>query len=380
MRAPSFVLAVAVALAALGFALWSSKDDGTARRDGGRDEVVQRADDGDAAARAEDDDAGQRLPVVDDVGATTTPDATPDGIGVRTEVPRVQPGDLVMMPFRGEALIQREDDRPRPVTVGTLSMEVWLRGGVESIEAPVANGRFEAEIPSTARVKLTAGTFDGERVRFPGLERPFEPSEDDHAIVGIPFPTNVLRVVDGGQRSPVTGVRIRRAANETAPLLAGQVDEGEIVVDDGVAPVILPWIDSPSPVHLRVTAPGYAPATVLVDPSTESDKEVALWPSADLVVRVTGEGRDMLRALVLLREEGGKRTPIAGMFRPNDPGVKRDGTQIVFDLKGVAGLPHRIIAKGYNGKGRTIDLAETRVQLGPGAARDVRLSVPAPPR
>jgi hypothetical protein len=372
MRAPLFVLAATAALTAVGVALWLSSSD---REHGNTDrEDVVVARDGDASrdeGRAET--VGPRtLPAVavPDDAENTSPDE-----GSRRTYESIHVDEVALQAFRGAALIHREGERPEPVSNGTLSMEIWTRGERETVEASILEGRFEVEIPRAARVRLTGGLFEGERVRFRGLRTPFDPSEEDHAIVGVPYPLNVLRVVDGGQGSALTGVRVRRTDDESAALLADVVDEGEVLIADGVAPVILPWIESSAPVRLRVSAPGYAAANVMVDPNVAGDREVRLWPSSDLTVRVTGAGRDKLRALVLFREETGGVRPVAGMFAPSDPGVTKELDALVFDVKGVAGLPHRIVAKGYDGKGRTVDLAETRIVLGPGEARAVTLRI-----
>jgi hypothetical protein len=147
------------------------------------------------------------------------------------------------------------------------------------------------------------------------------------------------------------------------------------VIDRATAPIVLPWMNAQGPIWLRVSAPGYAASNVLIDPNRASEKEIALWPPADLTVRITGPGRTQLRAIVLFLERATGRRAEAAIFTRSLPGVVEDADSITFPVVGLPGAPHRIVAKGYDGRGRAVDLGETRVELGANESREVVLRV-----
>jgi hypothetical protein len=151
--------------------------------------------------------------------------------------------------------------------------------------------------------------------------------------------------------------------------LRGQAADEAVVLEGGSSPVDLPWIESRTPLWLRVGADGYAPATVRVDPLEERTREVRLWPAADLLVRVTGDGREALRMISIFHEDPEGRVIAGGVIERRAAGVSSDGAAWVFDLEGVPGLPTRIEAKGVDLKARPVDLAETNVGLQPGERR-----------
>ncbi|MGD2016621.1 MAG: hypothetical protein PVJ89_00780 [Planctomycetota bacterium] len=272
-------------------------------------------------------------------------------------------------PFEGEALLQVGDALPSQVRTGSFTLEVLEQAQVERVQVPVTGSRFEVQVPERARLRLVGGVFNGQRVRFPGLGTAFAPADSAHALVGVPFPLNRLVVLDGPSGAGLGDVRITRAPAMNPVTLRGQAADEAVVLEGGSSPVDLPWIESRTPLWLRVGADGYAPATVRVDPLEERTREVRLWPAADLLVRVTGDGREALRMISIFHEDPEGRVIAGGVIERRAAGVSSDGAAWVFDLEGVPGLPTRIEAKGVDLKARPVDLAETNVGLQPGERR-----------
>ncbi|MEM9798766.1 MAG: hypothetical protein AAGA20_00485 [Planctomycetota bacterium] len=357
MRASGLLLAAAVAAAGSAALLWQSRTTPAPER---QHEIGR--------ARPE----SPRPPEPQDEVPLAAPAPEADEPTPTVAAPRVTYArDSVMQRFGGYAMLQREGGPPIEAATGRIDFETVIRGQRDLVRADVLRGRFDVEIPAVAFVDVASATLEGNRVRFPSIPPQYDPDESDVVLVGVPFPESVLRVVDGGQRSALGSVTVRRASGPSAPL----DDAGEVVVREASAPVVLPWIETAVPVWLSVSAPGYAATNVLVDPTVAGDREVALWPSASLTVRVTGVGRSRLRTLVLFREESDERTPVAAMLEPEHGDARGVSGALVFEIPGVAALPHRILAKGVDGVGRTVDLAETRVELEPGQQRDVALRI-----
>ncbi|MEM9379447.1 MAG: hypothetical protein AAGB93_05800 [Planctomycetota bacterium] len=374
MRTVALALVAIAGIAALLAMLLVSTDEPAERKDVDAPVVVDRRDvTSTEVTQSSDETDRAELPqpaVEPEPEAARAPSPAPVAPAL---APRAE--DLRMSPFRGSVLLQRDGDPPVGVSLGSMTYDVLLRGRRESFEVEIAGGRFEAEVPSIARVLLTGGVFDGETVRFPGLEGPFDPTDDDQVLVGSPFPRIVLRVVDGGQRSPLSDVTVRIADSSTAALLQDEPDDGRVHVSGAASPVALPWLSSEGATWLRVSAPGYAAATVMVQRERATEKEVELWPPADLEVRVTGPGRTRLRAVVLLMESSEERRGQSAVFSRTRAGVMEDAEAIVFPVRGISAGPYEVVAKGYDGAGRAVNLAGKRIELGANEARTLDLHV-----
>ncbi|MEM6567314.1 MAG: hypothetical protein AAF957_02825 [Planctomycetota bacterium] len=377
MRTMALALVAIAGIAALLATLLVSDDDAPQPGDGGTPQIIDRRDAPSVEATDDGDENDEPEPVPalpeTDPGTDATPTDAREPSSPTAPVARAE--DLRMSPFRGSVMLQREGDRPVGVALGSMSYDVLLRGRRESFEVDISGGRFETQVPSVARIVLTGGVLDGETVRFPGLEAPFDPTEDDQVIVGAPFARIVLRVVDGGQRSPLTDVTVRVAGSSTAALLADEPDDGRVHVSGKASPVVLPWLPNEGATWLRVSAPGYAAATVMVQRERASEKEIELWPPSDLEVRVTGPGRTRLRAVVLLMESTEERQGQSAVFSKTRPGVLEDADAIVFPIRGLSAGPYEVVAKGYDGAGRAMDLTGKRIELGANEARTLELYV-----
>lgn len=268
--------------------------------------------------------------------------------------------------FDGEALLQIGDAVPSPVKVGSFELEVLTRGASQPVEVEIQGGRFSVQIPERSRIRLKGGLFNGQRVRFPGLGAAFAPVDSAYALVGTPFPLNRLTVLDGPSGAHLSSLRITLAAGQSPVTLRGQADGEEVLVEDASSPIDLPWIEARTPVWLRVQADGYAPMTVWVDPQQERSRELSLWSSADLLVRVTGDGREALKTLTLFHDAGEGRTIAGGVIERRAPGVGSDGEAWAFDLVGLPALPTRVMARGIDLKARPIDLASSKISMEPG--------------
>ena len=282
--------------------------------------------------------------------------------------------------FHGQALLQRDGETPRAAALGSIEFDVIHRGRRDSMSAKVQAGRFDVRIPEVGRVRILGGTLEGQAVRFPGAETLFDPGDDDYVLVGVPVPASVLDALDALSGAPLAGVTVRRGDDATAPRLVVASPEATnpdpappALVENATSPITLPWLDAPHAIWLHLDKEGYAPAAVLVEPNREARREVRLWPEASLTVRVAGPGREWLHALVLLREEGDGRTPHAATFSVTAPGVRREADAIVFEIEGLAALPHRVEAKGYDGQGHaTGPRRARRARPGRGSAHHAR--------
>jgi hypothetical protein len=330
------------------------------------------------------------LPPENGEGPESTPDPGPAGDGtIRPVASDVEPAgsgagrvsspmaipDGPVRSFHGAALIQHEGELVREAAAGTIELDLLHRGARKRVVATVSGGRFAIDVPVAARLLLVGGRFEDQDVHFEAPRGPFDPTDDDYALIGMVTRRFELDVRDGGQGSPVAGVTVRRAEDATSAVLGDEGGPaGELVLEGATSPVWLPHIDAKRPVWLSVSAPGYAPTHVLVDPRKSGEKVVNLWPSADLTVRVTGAERGRLRMLVLTRDEGSGRTPHAGAFGVADPAVQSGPGEVLFPIRGLAAIPHTIQAKGYDPRGVTVDLGEpVRVDLGPGDSRTIEV-------
>lgn len=302
-------------------------------------------------------------------GDSTATTAEPQGRSTGEVPPTVQR----LRTFEGEALLQVDGAIPSPVKTGTFELELLARGSSETAEVEVLGGRFHLEIPERSRVRLKGGVFNGQRVRFEGLEIAFTPVDSPYVLVGSPFPLNRLLVRDGPTGAHLSGLRVTRAPQMSPVTLRGQSDDEELVLEDASSPIDLPWIPSRTPIWLRVAADGYAPMTAWVDPTQEQTKELLLWPEAALTVRVTGEGREALKALALFHDAGEGRTIAGGVIERRSKGVTSNGAEWVFDLVGLPALPTEVIAKGLDLKARFVDLAAADISLEPGSQRTLVL-------
>ncbi len=294
-----------------------------------------------------------------------------------------------MASFHGAALLQREGSPPVGAGSGWIELAVLMGRHQREVTAVVSGGRFDAEIPEIARVLVLSASFDGVAVRFPGLDRPFDPTDDDYALVGIPIPVNVLVPLDAATGTPLAGITVRRGDDATAARLrepsppaadpsAPAVRPAPAIVEDAASPITLPWIESTHPVWLHLSKDGYASGSVLVDPNREARREVRLWPSASLTVRLTGPGRERADAVVLLREEGEGRTVHAATFQASGPGVQRSSDAIELIVEGLAARPHQIAVKGHDGRFQVVDLATARIDLDAGADERITLLLERP--
>lgn len=310
--------------------------------------------------------------------APSNPDSTPRGQADtdKERIPVVTIPTAPVRSFHGAALIQREGELLSQAESGTIELDAVYRGARKRFIGTIEQGRFAIDVPRVARLVLVGGQFDGDEVHFDDPKGPFDPTDDDYALIGVVTPSYRLIVQDGGQRSPLRDVVVRRADDATSATMGDIKASGEVVLDDGTSPIKLPHIDVRRPVWLAVTAPGYAATHVMVDPRKTGEKTVNLWPSADLSIKVTGKGRGRLRVLLLTRDEGNGVTPHAGTFGISSPGVKTNPSDITFPLKGLAGIPHTIRAKGYDRRGVTVDLGEPlHVDLGPNDGRTIEFRI-----
>jgi len=366
MRAILRILPAALLLAALALLGWTVFGESSPGEAPSEDVemVLPRGEPGEAAAAA--------------IGQLASP-------GPETEVATAGPGGLgrsnggtlpspaPMRSFEGEALLQIDGALPTPVVTGSIELEVLTRGASESAQLEVREGRFSLEIPDRSRVRLKGGVFNGQRVRFEGLAAAFTPVDSPYALVGSPFPLNRLLVRDGPTGAHLSGLRVTVAEKRDPVTLRGQADTEEVVLEDASSPLDLPWIESPTPVWVRVARDGYAPMTVWVDPTREQEKELLLWPGATLTVRVTGEGREALKALALFHDAGERGTLAGGMIERRAEGVTSDGAELIFELVGLPALPTKVIAKGIDLKARFVDLGTASVSLQPASEQTLVL-------
>lgn len=333
-----------------------------------------------------------------DQAAPTTPEPAPDVAPPErvtpepAEVPGPAPRESAPPPgrtesFHGEALLQHPGSRPVPASSGTIELMV-LAGSYRALEtAPVLAGQFEVEVPEIARVHITGGTLDGLTVRYLGVDRPFDPTGDRYVLVGEPVPVNVLVPLDALSGTPLAGIDlrvgesstgarlVRNEATDSAPAVAALPRP---ILSDAASPITLPFVDSEHAEWIHLQKDGYAPATVLVDPRVPARREVRMWPSADLTLRLTGKDRTMARTIVLHREESGSRTSHAATFVIDAPEVERTTDAFVLHIEGLTALPHTVEIRGYDHRGRASKLATQRVELTAGSTAIETLMVEAP--
>lgn len=285
--------------------------------------------------------------------------------------------------FRGAALIQEKDQLIRGARTGSIDLDMLYRGVRERMSISVSNGQFAADVPRAVRLELVGGVFENKPVHF---ERPvgqFDPTDSDYALIGVVTPAVTLEVVDGAQGTPLQDVTVARADGATSASLGEPTaetvsvsTESAALVSGAASPITLPYVRATGPIWFAVSAPGYAPTNVLVDPRESSNTRVRLYPSADLTVRVTGPARGALRTLVLVRDEGEGRTPHTATFTASHPGVEATPDALVFPIRGLAGITHTVRAKGLGENAVTRDLGSIlRVDLNAGDERTVELRI-----
>lgn len=278
-------------------------------------------------------------------------------------------------PFRGIVMTQPEGQRPVQARFGSLDLEI-LRGGTRTpLTLDLPEGRFDAEVPAGARLVLKGGLFEGTRVRFEAPRGPFDPSPEEYALVAIPVPEIVLQVVEGGQDVPLSAVSVSRAEDPTGSWLGDTPPSYAVLVEEAESPVTLPDLEAKRPIWLRVSAEGYAATHVMIDPRKPGEKTVRLHPAGELDLRVSGRRRGDLRMIVLGREEPDGRTPHVATFNVTGSEIERDQDGVLFPIRGLAALPHRIVAKGMDRFGRVVDLGEVEVAVEPGLRRTATLRV-----
>ncbi len=270
-----------------------------------------------------------------------------------------------MRSFHGTALIQFKDQLIRESGGGTLEIDVIGGGARTRIQGIVAAGQFDIEVPVTARLILRGGELDGHEVYFEKPKGPFDPTDDDYALIGMVSPKFRLVVRDGMTGSPLRSASVHMADDASSAWLEGSPPAGDEVIVDEPSPITLPFIDTKRPVWLRVSAPDYAGTHVLVDPREDGEREVRIWPSANLTVRVTGPGRKRLKGILASRlDPSGKRLH-AATFSMTHPSIQRDTDSITFAIRGLAGVGHVFAARGLNSKGQVEDLGQIEFSLGP---------------
>ena len=306
------------------------------------------------------------------------PDATgPDRVEpLKNEGDDPPPGDVrseaepdamvgPMRSFHGTALIQFEGQLIRQSAGGTLEIDVIGGGARTRIEGVVAAGHFDIEVPVNGRLILCGGELDGHEVNFEKPKGPFDPTDDDYALVGLVVPKFRIIARDGITGAPLRSASVYRAEDASSAWLEGGDFAGEEVITDEPSPITLPFIETNRPVWLRITAPEYAGTHVLVDPREDGEREVRLWPSANLTVRVTGPGRNRLRVLTAARLDPGGDKLHAATFSMTHPQIQRGPDSITFPIHGLAGVGHVLVARGVNPKSQVVALGQMEITLGP---------------
>lgn len=283
------------------------------------------------------------------------------------------PGAMVgpMRSFHGAALIQFKGELIREAAGGTLELDVIGGGAKTRIQGNVAAGEFNVQVPVNARLILQGGELNGHDVYFEKPKGPFDPTDDHYALVGMVVPRFQLTVRDGLTGTPLRTASVHRAADVTSAWLEGGSLAGDEVTVDQPSPITLPFIDTNRPVWLRVSAPDYAGTHVLVDPRDDGDREVRLWPSAELTVRVTGPGRHRLKMLLAARLDPSGQKLHAATLSISDPHIQKGPDSITFPIQGLAGVSHVLVARGFNAKSQVTELGQIEVSLGPRDTKSV---------
>lgn len=278
-------------------------------------------------------------------------------------------------PFRGIVMSRAEGERPVQARFGRLDLELLIGGTRTPLTLDLAGGRFDARVPTRARLVLLGGDFEGTRVRFEAPKGPFDPSPEEYALVAIPIPEIRLDVVEGSQDVPLTGISVAHANDPTGSWLGDEAPAFDLLIEGAESPLTLPDLGARRPIWLRVRAEGYAATHVMVDPRKPGRKTVRLHPAGELDLRVSGRRVSDLRAIVMGRDEPDGRRPHVATFSLTRPEIQRDQDGVLFPIRGLAARPHHVIAKGVDRRGRLVDLGELDVVLEPGLRRTATLRV-----
>lgn len=284
-----------------------------------------------------------------------------------------------LVEFHGSALLQPKGQRPYPAVRGTIEIAILNHGRLVPVSVDVTQGKFRVEVPDRCRIRVEGGVLEDQAVRFLGTDGPFTlDAALDYALVGEPIPIQRLRVFEGTQHVPLAKVTVRTGVDGATAQMTGGAPVGEVLVAEAASPIDLPFMPGQRPVWLHVSAEGYATTALLINPLEAAEKDVVLWPSATLNVRVTGPARDRLKALILHRNE-----PAAAGQKPskrhfatigmNATGITRDPDAIIFNLENVPALPLTLEARGFDKRGRETLLGTTSVVLGTNQAGRVEL-------
>lgn len=311
----------------------------------------------------------------DPLPSIDTPDPDPDAARSEQPADSTEPTGGPTRPFRGIVMTQPEGQRPVQALSGTLHLELLQGGSRTPLDIELPGGRFDAEVPLRARLVLLGGEVDGTRVRFEAPRGPFDPVPQDYALVALPIPEIRLVVREGGQGVPLSSVTVTLADEPTSCWLGDQTaaPTRTPLAKDTPSPVLLPHLDAGHPTWLRVSAEDYAATHVRVDPRKPQTKEVRLFPWAELDLRIAGPKADQVRMIVLGRIESETSKPHVATLERRHPAVEKGPSGVTFPIRGLAALPHEVVAKGYDGKGRTFDLGSTRVVLEPGVRKSLEL-------
>ena len=312
------------------------------------------------------------------------PIAQPGSDAAQGEADRSAPvgfGAKKLVEFHGAVLLQPKGQRPYAAVRGSIELSVLYRGQYVPVSAAVNLGTFSAELPDRSRIRIVGGQLEDQAVRFLGSEAPFDLNTGlNYALVGEPVPVKRLLVFEGTQHVPLSGVTVRTSVDGVTALMQGADPVGEVLALDAASPIDLPYLAAKHRVWLHVSAEGYATTALLVDPQKTSEKEVVLWPSATLTVRVTGPARGRLKALLIHRHE----PPAPGQpatkqhfatFGINSPGITTDPDATIFSLENLPALLLTIEARGFDKRGREALLGKTTVELGSDQAGLVNLRV-----
>ncbi len=373
------VLLLAALLGAAAFYLWGDR---SVSPGGGSETLPTVIPLGPAESTAPDtspdgDNGPVELETLAEVGEDLTP--AEDHAGERERDEGFEGATLVR--FHGSALLQHEGQRPNPAIRGTIEVAILNDGRMIPVSIPVNLGQFSAEVPERCRMEILGGVLEDQTVRFLGFEGQLTVDHTQpYAFVGEPIPVNRLRVFEGTQRIPLSGITVRRHTDATTALGQDQAPVGEVILENAASPVELPFIPATHPIWLHVSVEGYATTALLLDPREINEKDVVLWPAAGLVVRVTGRRRSQLKALILHRLEPGEegKAPTKRHFATlnlQSPGITSDTDAIIFTLKGIPALPVVIEARGFDKRGRETRLGTVSTELGPLEARTVELRI-----
>ena len=368
-RALFVLVALAVAVGALAVAAWyaiaPAPPEGAAQGPPVLPELHRVAGDAPAAPISPLPDPTEA------VAAVPGADAAPRGI------PDLPPERLT--PFRGTVLFQRsEAEAVVQANAGHFDLEIVRKGQREEATVEIVGGRFSIDVPRDGRVRLGAGELDGASVHFDEPVGLFAPADLDYALVGVPSERITLDVVDGGTGARLERVSVTRTGSSDPPLRlegAPESGRGDRLAAGARSPVELPRIDADVPVWLHVGAEGYATTALLVDPREAARREVRLWPAADLDLALAGPRRTEVRIVVVTRIPRDGAAAHAGTVDVTGPAIERLPSTNVAHLRGLAAVRTRFEAKGFDARGRVVDLGAVEVDLGPGEMKRAELPV-----